>query len=123
MTPTNFATVISTALSSIVGSEKVREVSTGQSFLSTDNTLLVDSSGGNVTINLPNPSSVWDATNSKSNIMRIVQKVSGGNTVTINRYDSENIYVNGASNTSVSLTGGSSATIVTNGTDFIVVGS
>ena len=123
MSPTNFATVISSALSSIVGTEKVREVSSGQSFLSTDNTLLVDSSGGNVQINLPNPSSVWNATDSKSNSIRIVQKVSGGNTVTIAQYDSEDIYVNGAAATSVALTGGSAATLVTDGTDFIVVGS
>tara|TARA_R110000744_G_scaffold82357_1_gene161856 strand:- start:115 stop:576 length:462 start_codon:yes stop_codon:yes gene_type:complete len=123
ISPANFATVIESSLASSVNKDIVREISSGQSFLSTDNTLLVDCTGGNVTVQLPNPSTVWDATNSKSVVMRIVQKISNSNSVTISQYNSENIYVNGAADTTITLTSGSSATIETNGTDFIVVGS
>jgi hypothetical protein len=123
ISPTNLASVIAASLATLINKDKVREISSGQSFLSTDNTLLVDCTAGGVSVQLPNPSSVWDATNSKSNVMRIVQKIANGNTLTITQYNSEAIYVNGASDTVITLTGGSSATIETNGTDFIVVGS
>lgn len=122
-TPASLATGIQSELLGLVNTAVVRETSSSGNLLSTDNTLLVDTSGGGVSINLPNPSVVWDTTNSKSNTFRIVQKIDGGNTLTVNPYNAEDIYESGSAQSSVALTGGSSITVETNGTDWIVVGS
>ena len=120
---TNLVAVMNDSLIALINKEKIREVSTSTSILSDDNTLLVDSSGGNRSYTLPDPATVWDATNSQSNVIRVVQKISGGNSVTVNPFGGEAIYVGGIADSTVVLTGGSAATFVSNGMDYIVVGS
>lgn len=113
VTPTNLATILA---SLITGEVKVASVTAAATAAA--GVTLVDSSSGDISIALPTPASVYNSTNGTSKIIYIAQKISGGNTVTINRSGSENIYINGAADTSIALTGGSSATLISDGTNW-----
>ncbi len=119
ITKANLASSLSTNLS---GDLKIRSVSAAADFIAGDAVILADTSGGGFSVTLGNPSSFYDSTNGVSKVIHLVQSVSGGNTLTLNRFSAENIYVNGAAATSVAITGGSSATLVTDGTDYFVIG-
>lgn len=119
MYPSDAATVLSAYLSSLLNTVKVRHVTSSGSVTSTDNVVTTD---GTLSLTMPNPALVWDATNSKSNRITLAQKGSG--TVTVNQYNSDQFYDgDGSPSSSYSLSGGSYVSLVTDGTDWIVVGS
>jgi len=115
----DFASGIESELTSITGNVKVRATTGAGSITSTDNVVTTD---GTYSLSMPNPSLVWDATNSKSNRITIAQKGSG--TITIDRYSTDQFYNgDGSPSNSYSLSGGAYVSFVTDGTDWIVVGA
>lgn len=122
MNLTNLAAQLAPLLGASVLKNKIRTVITSTGVLITDNTVLVDCTAGNVVLTLPAPSTAYDSTNTVTNSFVISQKIDAGNTVTINPNLSESIY-DGSAQTSITLTTGSTVTLETDGTDWIVVGS
>lgn len=115
----NLATAIATELS---GDQSIRSSSSNTAMTAGDGVILMDTSGGDRSVTLGNPADFYDSANGVTKKVDIVQKIDGGNTLTLNKYASENLYINGASAASIAITGGSSATLVTDGTDWSVVG-
>lgn len=120
MYPQAFATMLETYLSNGVKSKKIRTVSSTGNVLSTDNVVLTE---GTITLTMPNPVLVYDSTAGTSTEITIAQKTSG--TVTISPYNADQFRdgSGGSPYSSWSLTGGSSVTFMTDGTDYIVVSS
>ena len=119
MMPNDAATVLSAYLAGLDNTATVRATNGAGSITSSDNVVTTD---GTYSLSMPNPTLVWDATNSKSNVLTIAQKGSG--TITIDRYNTDVFYDgDGSSSTTYSLSGGVTVSFVTDGTDWIVVGS
>jgi hypothetical protein len=111
------ATAISSALESVTSRVKVRSVSVSTTFLSTDNVLLVDSSGGDITISMLEASVYWNSSDSVSRVMTIKQ-TSASNTVTVDGYLSQTI----DGSASYALTGKGIVTLVSDGSNLHIVG-
>lgn len=116
VTPTVLASAISSLISSSVNKLKIRHVTGAGAVLATDNVVTLT---GTFAITMPNPSTVYDAANTQSN--EIVLAMKGSGTVTVNPYDAES-FLDGTTQSSLSLNG-SYVRLVTDGTDWIVVGS
>lgn len=118
VTLANFASSISSSLSSLVSGLTIKaRTSTGN----VSTAYNVELCSGTITRTLPNPSTAYNATTEKSTPITIVNTGSSG-TVTVNPYDSESIYDGGAQS-SISLSAGSQATVVSDGTNWYVIGS
>lgn len=117
---TNFASQISPLIAASVSKNKIRSVTANSAILITDNSIFADSSSGNISLTLPSPASAFDTINSLSNSFTIAQQVHGGNSVTILPNSSEFIY-DGAAQTSIVLSSGSSVTVETDGTNWTIV--
>lgn len=118
--PQNFATGLETYLSSGVKSKKVRTVDATGAINATDNLLLTE---GTITLTMPDPALLYDSSNTTSVEITIAQKTSG--TVTVSPFGSAQFRdgSGGSPYSSWSLTGGSSVSFVTDGTDYIVSSS
>jgi hypothetical protein len=118
--PQNFANGIEPYLSSSVKAQKVRTASATGTINSTDNVVLTE---GTITLTMPDPSLIYDSSNTTSVEITVAQKTSG--TVTISPFSSAQFRdgSGGSPYSSWSLTGGSSVSFVTDGTDYIVVSS
>ena len=122
MNLTNLAALISGLISSSVLKNKIRTVVANTAILIEDNTILADCTTGNISLTLPSPTSAFDATNNLTNSFTISQKIDAGNTATILPNVAESIF-DGSAQTSIILSGGSSVTIETDGTNWTVVSS
>jgi tRNA-binding EMAP/Myf-like protein len=96
------------------GTAKLRSITSSGSILSTDAVVLVTNGA---TVSLPNPSVAYDSTNSRTNIIYVLNADTSG-TVTVNPYNSEDIYSSGAAQTSLSLAAGAGSILATNGTSW-----
>lgn len=118
MSDADFATAISSSLSSIVsGVTLIARTTTGSVSLSYN----VELCSGTITRTLPSPATAYTASTGKSVVITIVNTTSSG-TVTVNPYDSESIYDGGAQ-TSISLAAGVKATFASDGSNWYVIGS
>ena len=119
ISPTNVATIINDLLDVAATGVKVRHTTGGGSILTTDRVVTTD---GTYTLVMPSPSASYDATNTRSNVYTIAQK--GAGTITIDPYSGESFYNgDGSAESSYALSGGVNVSFVTDGTDWIVVGS
>lgn len=118
--PQNFATALETYLSSGVKAKKVRTASATGAINATDNVVLTE---GTITLTMPDPSLLYDTSNTTSVEITVAQKTSG--TVTISPFGSAQFRdgSGGSPYSSWSLTGGSSVSFVTDGTDYVVTSS
>jgi hypothetical protein len=118
--PQAFATVLESYLSSGVKSKKVRTVDATGAINATDNLVLTE---GTITLTMPDPSLLYDASNTTSVEITVAQKTSG--TVTISPFGSAQFRdgSGGSPYPSWSLTGGTSVSFGTDGTDYIVTSS
>lgn len=116
VTPTVFATYVSSLIASSVQKLKVRHITSAGAILATDNVVTCT---GTFAVTMPNPATVYDATDTISNSISIATKGSG--TITINPYDAE-VFYDGSSNASLSINS-STVTLVTDGTDWVVIGA
>lgn len=111
----------STIGSGVQNKQVVTEVATTYTLLTTDSVVLVDVSGGDVTINLMAVADAWDSANSKGQVFTIKLDVaSGGNKVILDANGSELI----DGNATYELIGASLlfVSIITNGTSWRVIG-
>lgn len=114
----NFAAAISSSLSSLIDGVTIKaRTSTGA--IST--AYNVELCSGTITRTLPNPSLMYDSSTEKATPITIVNTGSSG-TVTVSPYDSESIYDGGAQS-SLSLSAGTQATLISDGTNYYVIGS
>lgn len=117
---TNLATELDTILAASASTSVVRSVTANAALTSADNTLLVDSTSGNLAVTMPQPSTVFDSSTNVSSRFTISQKVHNSNTVTISPFASESMY-DGAAQSSIVLSSGAAVSLETDGTDWIVV--
>ena len=117
-----FVDGIQALINASANQSKIRTVSTNAGISATDNTILCDCTSGNIILTLPAPSSVYDSDASISPVYVVSQKIDAGNTVKINPNSTENIY-DGSAQTSIILSSGSTVSLQTDGTDWIVIGS
>lgn len=106
----------------LAGDLKIRSTDASGSLVASDDVVLVDCTSGDISQTLPSPSALYDSSTGYSGVLHVVQSVSNSNNLTISPFASEDIYVNGAAASSVVLSGGSSATLVTDGADWFVIG-
>lgn len=111
------AAAVSSSLETITSRVKVRSVNASATFLATDNVLLVDSSGGDITISMLEASVYYDSANGISRRMTIKQ-TSASNTVTVDGYLSQTI--DGAA--SYALTGKGIVELVSDGSNLHIIG-
>lgn len=111
--PQAFATEIADYLPTLVNSVKIRAAAVSGNILTTDSIVLASAG---TTQTLPNPTTAFTASSSKSNQFTVVNAGSGS-AVTVNPYNTENIKYNG-DQSSISLAAGASMTFATDGTDW-----